>query len=89
MMMMMILEESLQMKRSWHPDGRHFDIEVTLAELGRVTAQTGDLEMALQYLEESLRIERFLCGDDNHPGIATLLQEIAQVTAQMSDHPNE
>ena len=58
---------------------------MTLHELGKVTAQTGDMKEALQYLKESLRIQQSLHGDGDHPAIAMTLHELAKVTAQTGD----
>ena len=61
---------------------------MTLHELGKVTAQTGDMKEALQYLKESLRIQQSLHGDGDHPAIAMTLHELGKVTAQTGDLEN-
>ena len=61
---------------------------MTLHELGKVTAQTGDMKEALQYLKESLRIQQSLHGHGDHPAIAMTLHELGKVTAQTGDLEN-
>eukprot|EP00435_Cladocopium_sp_Y103_P019143 s2104_g4.t1 len=56
-----------------------------LHQLGGVTAQLGNLKLAMQHFQESLQMQRSLHGEGDHPGIAATLNQLGKVKVQLGE----